>query len=260
MNTIMVYDLETIPDVTRGRRLLKLEESGDLIVAEALRERRLVQTQGSSSFLPPHLQQIVSIAVVVSTPEWVKVWSLGNLDSNESEIIARFFEGVQKYTPDLVSWNGTGFDLPVLHYRSLLHGVVASRYWETGDQDIGFKWNNYLGRYHHRHTDLMEVLAGYQSRAYAPMDEIALMLDLPGKMGMQGSEVWERYQAKDLQGIREYCERDVLNTYLIYLRFQYIRGRMDENHVKFAEDRLKTYLLSAEKPHLLAFLKEWEAG
>jgi len=256
----MVYDIETVPDVLQGRRLLKLETGSDLEVAEALVERRLTQTQGASSFLPHHLQQIVAISVVVATADWVKVWSLGDLDSDESEVITRFFEGIQRYTPNLVSWNGTGFDLPVLHYRSLLHGVMASRYWETGEQDVGFKWNNYLGRYHHRHTDLMEVLAGYQSRAYAPMDEIALMLNLPGKMGMHGSEVWEKYQARDLQNIRNYCETDVLNTYLIYLRFQYIRGFMDENRIKYEKERLKIYLLSTEKPHLLAFLKEWEAG
>ncbi len=256
----MVYDLETIPDVVGGGRLLDLTEHSASEVAKALAERRLLQTQGASSFLPHHLHQIVAISVVVATSEWVKVWSLGDLNAKESEIIFRFFEGVQRYTPNLVSWNGTGFDLPVLHYRSLLHGVVASRYWETGDQDAGFKWNNYLGRYHHRHTDLMEVLAGYQSRAYAPMDEIALMLGLPGKMGMHGSEVWERYQAEDLQSIRDYCETDVLNTYVIYLRFQYIRGHIDEARLKFEEDRLKAYLLGTEKPHLLTFLKAWEKG
>ena len=260
MSTIMVYDIETIPDVARGRRLLKLDASTDKEVADALIERRLAQTQGASAFLPHHLHQIVAISVVVATSEWVKVWSLGDIGSEESEIVARFFEGIQRYTPNLVSWNGTGFDLPVLHYRALLYGIMAARYWETGEQDVSFKWNNYLGRYHNRHTDLMEVLAGYQNRAYAPMDEIALMLNLPGKMGMHGSEVWERYQAQDLQCIRNYCELDVLNTYLIYLRFQYIRGHIDEHRIRFEEERLKDFLLSTEKSHLLAFLEEWGTG
>ena len=55
----------------------------------------------------------------------------------EAELVQRFFDGIEKYSPDLVSWNGTGFDLPVLHYRALLHGVQAPRYWETGDEDHG---------------------------------------------------------------------------------------------------------------------------
>ena len=221
--------------------------------------RRSLQTQGSSTFLPPHLHQIVCISVVVSTSEWVKVWSLGDSDSNEADIIFRFFEGIQRYSPNLVSWNGSGFDLPVLHYRSLYHGVSSPRYWETGEHDPGFRWNNYLSRYHQRHTDLMDVLAGYQSRANAPLDEIALLLGLPGKMGMHGSEVWDKFQAGHLEEIRNYCETDVLNTYLIYLHFQYIRGQFDQLELDGLKERLKTHLLSMVKPHHLAFLEAWQS-
>lgn len=258
MSITMVYDLETIPDLVLGRRLLELPvDSTDTEVITGLTERRSLQTQGTSTFLPSHLHQIVVISVVVATPTWVKIWSLGDLDSKERDIIFRFFEGIQRYRPNLVSWNGSGFDLPVLHYRSLLHGIVSSRYWETGDQDVGFKWNNYLARYHQRHTDLMDVLAGYQNRAYAPLEDIALLLGLPGKMGMHGSEVWEKYQAGKLSEIRDYCETDVLNTYLIYLRFQYMRGHIDKTDMERAFDRVQEYLLKAEKAHFLAFLKEW---
>lgn len=259
MAVTMVYDLETVPDVHAGRRLLGLsQDTPDKVVAEALFARRAEQTQGASQFLPHYLQQIVAISVVVSTPEWVKVWSLGDIDSTESDILNRFFEGIQRYTPNLVSWNGTGFDLPVLHYRSLLHGTVSARYWETGEQDAGFRWNNYLSRYHQRHLDLMDVLAAYQGRANAPLDEMAILLGFPGKMGMHGSEVWEQYQAGALQAIRDYCETDVLNTYLIFLRFQFIRGRIDQSELTLAEERLKTFLLATEKPHLLSFLEAWK--
>lgn len=260
MPVTMVYDIETIPDIILGRRLLGLAlESKENEVFKALTERRLLQTQGNSDFLPPHLHQIVAISVVVSTPEWVKVWSLGDIEAEEPEIIFRFFEGIQRYTPNLVSWNGTGFDLPVLHYRALLHGIVAPKYWETGDQDPGFRWNNYLSRYHQRHTDVMEVLAGYQSRAYASLEEVALLLGLPGKMGQQGSEVWEKYQNNRLASIRDYCETDVLNTYLIYLRFQYIRGQIEKEEMEEEQTRIKAYLLSSNKPHLLGFLEAWQS-
>ncbi len=259
MAAIMVYDLETVPDINAGRRLLGLTDSTDQEVAEALFARREQQTQGASTFLPHYLHQIVSISVVVSTPEWVKVWSLGDLDATESDIIARFFEGIERYTPILVSWNGSGFDLPVLHYRSLLHGIPAPRYWETGDDEPAFKWNNYLSRYHQRHMDLMDVLAGYQSRAFAPLDELSILLGLPGKMGMAGGEVWKTYQAGDLSNIRNYCETDVLNTYLIYLRFQYIRGHLNKDEIDFETERLKAYLLSADKAHFLTFLKVWQS-
>jgi predicted PolB exonuclease-like 3'-5' exonuclease len=64
-----------------------------------------------------------------------RVWSLAEPEQGEAEIIQRFFDGVEKFTPQIVSWNGGGFDLPVLHYRGLIHGVVAPRYWDLGDGD-----------------------------------------------------------------------------------------------------------------------------
>jgi predicted PolB exonuclease-like 3'-5' exonuclease len=147
--------------------------------------------------------------------------------------------------------------MPVLHYRSLLHGVACSRYWETGEGDQNFKWNNYLGRYHKRHIDLMDVLANYQNRAYAPLDDIAVLLGFPGKMGMDGSAVFEHYQAGQLQSIRDYCETDVLNTYLVFLRFQYIQGQIDADHLQSEEERLKAYLSNSAKDHLIEFLNAW---
>jgi predicted PolB exonuclease-like 3'-5' exonuclease len=76
-----------------------------------------------------------------------------------------------------VSWNGGGFDLPVLHYRGLIHACAAPRYWDMGEGDCrdarDFKWNNYISRYHTRHLDLMDLLALYQGRGAAPLDELA---------------------------------------------------------------------------------------
>jgi predicted PolB exonuclease-like 3'-5' exonuclease len=258
MSAIMVYDLETIPDIELGRKLLGLSEASDLEVSEALAMRAAAKTQGASTFLPHHLHQIVTISVVVATPEWLKVWSLGELYAKEPEIITRFFEGIQRYTPNLVSWNGSGFDLPVLHYRSLLHGISAARYWEMGEHDQSFKWNNYLSRYHQRHLDLMDVLANYQNRAYASLDEISLLLGFPGKLDMSGGLVFEKYQAQKLSEIRDYCEIDVLNTYLIYLRFQKIRGHLTEPMWVFEEERVKQFLTQAEKPHFSRFLEAWQ--
>lgn len=259
MSMIMVFDIETVPDIEQGRRLLDLgTDISDQGVKEALIERRLKQTQGSSDFLPHYLQKIVAISVVARTPEWVKVWSLGDESSSEKELVLRFFQGLERYTPWLVSWNGSGFDLPVLHYRALLHSVACGRYWDSGEQDPQFKWNNYLSRYHQRHTDLMDVLAGYQARANAPLDEIAKMLGFPGKMGMKGSEVLAQYENQNLKSIRDYCETDVLNTYLVYLRFQLLRGQLDEESLQSEEEKLKEMLQISEKPHLLEFLQAWK--
>lgn len=258
MSNIMVFDIETVPDVEQGRKLLNLPGVEDAVVRQALKDRRLEKTQGLSDFLPHYLQKIVAISVVVQTPAWVKVWSLGETHSSEKELIERFFQGVERLKPILVSWNGNGFDLPVLHYRSLLHTVVAPRYWDLGDDDPGFKWNNYLSRYHQRHTDLMDVLSGYQGRAVAPLDEISKILGFPGKMGMSGSDVSEQFEAGQIDSIRNYCETDVLNTYLIFLRFQTIRGRNTIEEEKQEVMRLQEYLKESGKSHLMEYLEIWQ--
>ena len=115
----------------------------------------------------------------------------------------------------------------MLHYRALKHGVNAHRYWEVGESDREFRYNNYLGRFHWRHVDLMDVLSGYGASARASLDHAAQLVGLPGKLGMSGAQVWPAYQRGELAAIRDYCETDALNTYLIYLRFQLMRGELD---------------------------------
>ncbi|PCH55174.1 MAG: 3'-5' exonuclease [Legionellales bacterium] len=255
--TIMVFDIETIPDIASYRKLLDLAVGmDDVAVAKQVFAARKEAT--GSEFLPQHMHRIVTISVVVATNTEVKVWSLGDLESDEADLISRFFAGLDRYIPTLVSWNGSGFDLPVLHYRSLLHGIVAAKYWDTGGKDPSFKWNNYLGRYQQRHTDVMDVLAGYQPRANAPLDEIAVMLGLPGKMGVKGSAVWQKYCNGELSIIRDYCETDVLNTYLVFLRFELIRGNITQEQYHNSCDLLREVLLAdTEKLHLKEFANAW---
>ena len=259
MNTL-VFDIETIPDLASGRRLYNLDGLPDKDTAEVMFKNRRQETDSNSDFLRLHLHRVVAISVVLATRDNVSVWSLGTVDSDEADLVRRFFDGIEKYTPTLVSWNGRGFDLPVLHYRSLLHGIQAPRYWETGDEDQSFRWNNYINRFHQRHTDLMDVLAGYEFRGAAPLDEIASMLGFPGKMGMAGGKVWDSYLAGEIEAIRNYCETDVLNTYLVYLRYLLISGRHSEQGFQAECDRLKQMLAGENKAHLNSFLEAWESA
>jgi predicted PolB exonuclease-like 3'-5' exonuclease len=249
---ILVFDIETVPDVAGGRKLHDFKDLSDAEVAQAMFFMRKQKT-GGSEFLPHHLQKIVAISVVMRRNDNFKVWSIGDESSEEKELIQRFYDGLERYSPTLVSWNGSGFDLPVLHYRSLLQGVPAPRYWEKGSDDPSFKWNNYLSRYHERHTDLMDVLAGYTGRANAPLDQIATLLDFPGKMGMSGAKVWDNYLDGDLAGIRNYCETDVLNTYLVYCRFLYIQGKLSEQAYQEEIQLVRDNLLKSGKTHLIDF-------
>lgn len=252
----LIFDIETIPDVTAGRKLYHFEGS-DKEVAEQMFTKRREETNGSD-FLRLHFQKVAAISAVLAKGDQVKVWSLGDIDSTETEILQKFFELIQHRVPVLVSWNGSGFDLPVLHYRALLNGIVAERYWEAGEHDQQFKWNNYLNRYHYRHLDLMDVLAGYQAKANAPLDEIASLLGFPGKMGMSGAKVWEYYAAGQLEEIRNYCETDVLNTYLVYLHFEHMRGMITSEELISRKEALQSYLAQEEKPHFREFLNKWD--
>lgn len=254
---VMVFDIETIPDVEGGRRLYGLDGLGDKEVASVMFHKRRQET--GTEFLRHHLQRIVAISVVLRSRDTVKVWSLGEPDAPESELIQRFFDGLERFTPTLVSWNGGGFDLPVLHYRALVHGIAAPRYWENGEEDQSFRWNNYLSRYHQRHTDLMDVLSGYQSRAVAPLDEIATLLGFPGKMGMSGALVWDNYLDGNIAGIRNYCETDVLNTYLVYQRYELMRGRISAQEYQSELQRVRDYLHTENKAHFNEFLSHWPA-
>jgi 3'-5' exonuclease len=258
MMNIFVFDIETVPDTITGAKIHQLGNMNDTDIADAMFKIREQETQGSS-FLPHYCQKIVAISAVLRMNDKLKVCSLAEREADEKELIQRFYSIIEKYTPTLISWNGSGFDLPVLHYRSLLHGVPAPRYWEVGDGDSQFRWNNYLNRYHYRHLDLMDVLSAYQGRACASLQAIALMLDLPGKMGISGSDVWEYYQKNEIDTIRNYCETDVLNTYLIYLRFELIRGKISAVHYHDECVKLRHYLNKQEKSHFSEFVSLWKS-
>lgn len=252
------FDIETVPDVDFGRQMWDLGDLSDADVASAMFFKQLQKS--GSEFLPLHQHRVVAISVALRTGDTFRVWSLGEEDAGEAEIVRRFFDGIERYTPDLVSWNGAGFDLPVLHYRAMRHGVQAPRYWETGDANREFRFNNYLSRYHWRHLDLMDVLAGFQPRARASLDQAAVLLGYPGKLGMSGDKVWERYLEGGIRDIRDYCETDVINTWLVYLRFEHMRGNLDATDLQRELQLVRDTLKSMEAPHIDEFLAAWPAS
>lgn len=261
--TVLVFDIETIPDVAGIRSLNDLpEELDDFEVAEFGFQQRRAAT--GTDFLQHHLQRVVTISCVLRDANHFRVFSLSEPDCGEGEIIQRFFDGIERYTPQIVSWNGGGFDLPVLHYRGLMHGVSAPRYWDQGEGDYhdsrDFKWNSYLGRYHSRHLDLMDLLALYQPRASVRLDELAKLMGFPGKLGMDGSTVWQAWQEGRAAEIRDYCETDVVNTYLVYLQFQRMRGQIDATALASELTLVRDSLERLDATHWKVFLDAWKPG
>lgn len=255
----MVFDIESIPDIDGLRALRGVpQDVPDAQVHEDwLAERK---EKGQSDFMPLHLQRVLVISVVFRNAEGLRIHSFVDRDGHsEGKVVQTFFNAVEKHTPQLVSWNGSGFDLPVLHYRGLRHGVEAGKYWDLGEDDREFKWNNYISRYHMRHLDLMDLLAMYAPKNNAPLDALAKLCGFPGKLGMDGSQVYAQYLAGQLEDIRRYCETDVMNTYLVYCRFQKMRGGFTgseyEQEIAYVKETLGG--LAPTESHWDEYLKAW---
>ncbi len=256
MIPILAFDIETIPDCAGLRISLGLPaDTPDAHVAEIAFQQRRKLT--GSDFLQPYLQRVVAISCALRDRNGFRVFTLGNADDTEAQQVQRFFDGISHYTPQLVSWNGSGFDLPVLAQRALIHGLTAPRFWDQGEDDRDFKWNNYLSRYHTRHLDLMDVMALYGGRANAPLDEMARLCGFPGKLGMDGSQVWPAWQQGRSQEIRAYCETDATNTYLLYLRFQRLRGQLTAEAYGEEVALVQATLHGSTELHWHEFLAAW---
>jgi predicted PolB exonuclease-like 3'-5' exonuclease len=265
MVPVLAFDIETIPDVA-GLRLLRGADaaaSDAEVYAAEIADRA---ARNKSDFMPLYLQRVLVISCVFRGSRGLQVRSFVDLErdgnSDEAGVIQSFFDRVSDHRPQLVSWNGGGFDLPVLQQRGLRHGVVAGRYWDMG-QDEGsdreHRYNNYVSRYHLRHVDLMDLLAMYQSRANAPLDAMAKLCGFPGKLGMDGSQVYGAYLDGRRDEIRRYCETDAMNTYLLWCRFEKMRGHLDETAYRREIAIARDAVAAIGEPHWMEYLAAWPA-
>ncbi|MEP6738936.1 MAG: 3'-5' exonuclease [Caldimonas sp.] len=260
---VLVFDIESIPDVAGLRALRGMDASADdaTVYAAEIADRT---ARGKSDFMPLYLQRVLVISCVFRNAEGLRIHSLVDREtdgaSQEGRVVQAFFNMIERNTPQLVSWNGGGFDLPVLHYRGMRHGVVANKYWDMGEDDREYRWNNYIGRYHLRHLDLMDLLAMYQPRANAPLDAMAKLCGFPGKLGMDGSQVYGAYREGRTDEIRRYCETDVMNTYLLYCRFQKMRGGFTEAEYEREIALVRETLGGFDEPHWREYLAAWPAA
>ena len=258
MTPILAFDIETVPDCEGIRRLYDLPaDLADREVAEVAFQKR--RTLTGSDFLPPHLQRVIVISCVLRDDEGVKVFSIGEPDVAEGAAIQRFFEGINKYVPQIVSWNGRGFDIPVLASRGLIHGVTAACFWDTGADNKDFRYSNYINRFHDRHVDLMDVLSIYGGARGSPLDELARLSGFPGKLGVGGAAVWDSYGRGEISAIRDYCEADCANTYLLYLRFQMMRCIYSAERYASECALLRALLEKRPEPHWRQFLSLWKS-
>ncbi|MBD3670405.1 MAG: 3'-5' exonuclease [Gammaproteobacteria bacterium] len=248
--TILIFDIETIPDIEAGRRLYKLQGLSDKEVSNVMFHKRR-QEIGADEALRPHLQRVAAISTVRLEADSIELNASSLDERSEEAMVADFYACIERQAPDLVCWNGASHAMPVLNYRALVHGIRAPRYWEMSRQNSD--------RLHH--LELMDVLAGYQGGGSAPLAEIASLLGFPGELSLGQSRSWDRYLSGELPAIKARCQYDNLNTYLVYLRLQLIGGQIDQTDYDEALVRLRESLAQASKvgdAQLDAFLASWQ--
>lgn len=216
---ILVFDIETIPDVDTGRRLYPTLK--DLYDADALSAlTALRQAEAGTDFMRLPLHKVACLSFLWFDGMNFRLKSLSLETMSEQEILATFLRAFDK-KPVLVSWNGAGFDIPVIMYRAMHHKLSAPALFNSAHKP------DYLYRYGEMHIDLMDKMSLYNGYQRQKLDTIASLCGFAGKGDIDGSQVVPMVQAGDWQKLTTYCESDVLNTWLIYLRWLILTAKAD---------------------------------
>lgn len=261
---LFVFDIETVPDLKAARNLLDLSDASDDEVEKKIIEYHLKLTDNKNSFLRQPFHKVVAIsflhAEIIRDFDGCEFYSIkeirsgGDLASSEADLVKGFFSHLKKNFSRLVSFNGKNFDLPVLKYAAMKNEIEATWLHKSGD-----KWNNYNQRYSlDWHCDLADAFSDFGASARVKMNELCAAFNLPGKIGVDGSMVDKMFQENRLQEIRDYCETDVINTFLLYLIYQHHNGSIKKESLKKCREDLTSFLEknSQDKANFKEFLNE----
>ena len=262
--SLFVFDIETIPDTDAVPGLVGVDDENIEERRRALSQYHLDATGGKNDFPRQPFHRVVAISYLTAEIDRdgdkenysLKELRSGRFDADEAELVHGFYQWIDKTRPRLVSYNGRGFDLPVLRHRAMKYGIEAATFHDTSN-----KWENYTTRFAQDwHCDLQEALTDFGAASRAlKLNEVCAVLGLPGKFGVDGADVAPMFDAGRVSEIRDYCETDVLNTYLVYLRYQLTRGIITrESHNASVEDVMS--MIESEKTersHLGDFMQAW---
>jgi 3'-5' exonuclease len=227
-SSVMVWDLETVPDLEGFARSNNLTGKSSIEI----------QTAMGDDFPKLIYHSIVCIGALVAgrTANGYEVQVVGAPhvgQRTEKQLIESFVNKVGELSPQLVTFNGSGFDLPVLRYRAMVHGVFAP----------GMHNRAYYHRYTDDCVDLCDVLSSFSYGGKVKLDELSRIMGLPGKPGgMDGSQVEAYFNEGRIQEIASYCKSDVVNTYRLWLRHELFRGRLDRKQFEFSEENVVTFI------------------
>ena len=197
----------------------------------SLRAMEIFKEKTGSEFLPVCFHRVVSISAVMADG-FGRFLRVSTLDGeNERDKIAKFLTFIEDFNPRLVSFNGRGFDLPMIMARAMCYDLSAAAYFETNDRDNNkSKWENYRSRYDGRfHLDLLDHISDFGAVRGLKLDHICASVGLPGKYDVHGDQVLQLYYAGEQAKIDEYCRSDVLNTYWLFLKYELLRGKITKD-------------------------------
>ncbi len=220
----LVFDVETVPVEFLYARLLEMPDDTSLPDVEAA-------WAAAEKPFKPGLQRIVSLAVA-----WIgdsgALQKVATLGPDEPTALHQFFETLHSHHPVLTGWNTSGFDLPVILTRALVHRIDVGDFYK-----YGLPYNGYLKRYADRdHRDLMDLQSFYRAVKPLSLNEMALLLGVPGKLDTAGNQVSTLYAEGEMQRIHDYCQHDVLTTAWVYRFIAEHRGWWtSEQAAKFEE-------------------------
>ncbi|EET81281.1 3'-5' exonuclease [Acinetobacter radioresistens] len=249
---VLIFDIETLTDLKAGAHLYNLDLPDDELEQALIKLRR---QEAGTDFQRLPLHEIVCISGLWVDEHGMRLFSFSQEQYAEAEILRKFLSIFEKRHPTLVSWNGSQFDLPVILFRTMYHGLSAPSLFDQGEIDIQKRYNNYQNRYHHRHVDLMDVMAMFNGRNFQKLDDAAQLLGYPGKRA-EGYRVPEQVQHGEWLELSQHCEGDVLNTWLIYLRWLLLKGQLLAEDHRFWIQSTIAYL--SQQPQQADFVRLWQ--
>jgi predicted PolB exonuclease-like 3'-5' exonuclease len=226
MRTTIVVDIETRIDKSLVNATRYHHEG--LTDDEAYqRYRAELKAERGSDFLPVIYHVPISIGVGKVEDCVIKdVWTLGKIkkwvsvdDFDEAWMVCEFWELVNQGHA-LVTFNGRGFDLPVLELAALRYGIQSPRYWVAGTKGHRYRYSDEL------HYDVADVLCNTGATPRSHLNDLLVMLGFGGKGNVDGSKVQQMWEDGKIREIHEYCRKDVISTYALWLRLELIRGRL----------------------------------
>jgi 3'-5' exonuclease len=231
--SVIVWDLETVPDL-----------AGFAAANDILGHRDAdVRAQLGNKF-PKHIYHtIVCIGALVAHRE-AGHWEVDALgaphvgERPEKELIRAFCDKIAELKPQLVTFNGNSFDLPVLRYRAMIHGISAP----------GLAGRPYFNRYTEDAVDLCDILSSFAPHTKASLKELSKIMGMPGKPeGIDGAEIERYFLEGKIKEIARYCETDVVNTYRVWLRYELFRARLTESEHEASEAVLMELIKARSK-------------